>query len=274
MIKANSTIHPCLEYSNVLGTITKPLQSLGVIFFGYTAMDQKGDMYCLGSKPDYASAYLQHNHVHSDVQYRPDFVTDHYHYHFWDFVNLDKNAAELYQMAANFKQSHTLTVMRFTETITHCFHFSGALDDVGINQRYLERLDVIHAYIDYFSKCLQHMPEVADIFNHPTHTKKPVVLDPKPFTILADNPKKIILENVAQQELRFKNAAHYYLTINERICLAWLHQGKSAEMIANITGVSRKTIERHVSAIKRKYDCYTLYQLGEKISASGLTELL
>ncbi len=270
----NNIRHPCLEHTHVLGTITKPLRSLGVVFFAYTAMDQHGDMYCLGSKPDYASAYLQHDHVHSDIHYRPDFATNQFHYHFWDFVNLDKNAAELYHMAANFNQSHTLTVMQFTENMTHCFHFSGAVDDAGINQRYLERLDVIHAYIDYFSKCLQNMPEVAAIFDHPTQTKKQLIPDVKPFTLVTDNPKNISLEKIAQLELRFKNAARYYLTTNERRCLSWLHRGKSADIIANITGVSRKTIERHISAIKRKYDCYTLYQLGEKIAASGLTDLL
>jgi DNA-binding CsgD family transcriptional regulator len=264
--------HPCLTHNNVLSDICKPLAGLGVNFFGYTALEQSGNAFCLGSKKDYAEAYLAHHHVKSDVHYRPTFKTRRYHYHFWDFVHLDNEAAELYSMAAEFDQSHTLTVMRFDEEMTHCFHFSGSLHDVGINQRYLEKMDAVHSFIDYFDHCLQNVPEVAAIYDFPTHLMNPV--KEKSFTIVESDPRLLLLDNAAQQELRFKNANKYYLTDGERQCLSWLRKGKSADMIAIILGVSRKTIERHISSIKQKYQCTTMYQLGEKINASGISEWL
>ena len=109
-------------------------------------------------------------------------------------------------------------------------------------------------------------------FQFPTHMK-PASND-KSFKVIENNPKIISLPQVAKQELRFKHAANYYLTAVERKCIAWLRQGKSADLIADILGVSRKTIERHIASIKRKYDSYTMYQLGEKIAVAGLADLL
>lgn len=266
--------HPCLTHHSVVSTICKRLTSLGISFFGYTALDKAGNAYCLGSKYDYAHAYLQRNHVRSDVHYRPTFKTKRFHYHFWDFVDLDTDARSLYQMAAEFDQGHTLTVIRFDEDITHCFHFSGPLADAGLNQRYLDKMDVLHSFIDYFTECLQSVPEIADIYKHPTNVQKRNVLNDKEFKIVTSDPRIIQLSEVANTELRFKHESQYYLTSKERECLSWLHKGKSAEMTAHILGVSRKTIERHIAAIKHKYDSYTMYQLGEKICAAGVSDYL
>lgn len=264
--------HPCLTHHKVLDTICKPLQALGVNFFGYTALSQQGEAYCLGSKSDYAAAYLESNHVRSDVHYRPAFRTKQFHYHFWDFVKLDPKAESLYHMAAQFDQGHTLTVMRFDDTMTHCFHFSGSLHDTGLNQRFLEKMDLVHSFIDYFDDCLVNMPEVSAIYQYPTQIK--TARNDKSFKVIENNPKIISLPDVAKDELRFKHGASYYLTALERKCVSWLRQGKSADLIADILGVSRKTIERHIASIKRKYDSYTMYQLGEKIAVAGLADLL
>ena len=65
-----------------------------------------------------------------------------------------------------------------------------------------------------------------------------------------------------------------YLTPMELECIRWLHKGKSAELISEILGKSRKTIERQIASIKRKYNCYTLFQLGQKIIEDGLGDWL
>lgn len=268
----NQNLHPCLAHHQLLDDLCKPLATLGVNFFGYTALDQAGNAFCLGSKSDYAEAYLARNHVKSDVHYRPSFHTKRFHYHFWDYVDLDEETASLYQMAAEFDQSHTLTVMRFDKDMTHCFHFSGAKQDAALNQRYLEKMDSIHAFIDYFDKCLNSVPEVAAIYDHPTRVNH--ARQEKEYSIIVNDPRLIRLDEVAQHELRFKNANDYYLSTNERVCLAWLRQGKSTEMIAQILGVSRKTIDRRISSLKKKFQCETLFKLGENVSAAGLAEFL
>ena len=49
---------------------------------------------------------------------------------------------------------------------------------------------------------------------------------------------------------------------------------ETARVRADRYNVSRKTVERYVASMKEKYQCYTLFQLGEAISANNLSQLL
>ncbi|MDP1602568.1 MAG: helix-turn-helix transcriptional regulator [Legionella sp.] len=265
--------HPCLKHHDIFQDICTPLQELGVVFFGYTAVDSQEKAYCLGSNPNYAMEYLIRNHVKNDVYFPKEKGQTHYEYDFWDFLTLDLHREELYKMAAAFDQGHTLTLSRHDKEITHCYHFSGRLKDAEINQRYLEKMDSLHAFINFFDNCLKNITEVKAVYDFPVMINKNG-LAPNKITSVSTNPKQINLPLQARNTLHIKNANHYYLSDSERQCLQWLHLGKSAAMIAEIMAVSRKTIERYIASIKKKYDCYTLYQIGEKVAAGGLIHFL
>lgn len=266
--------HPCLRYHSVLDALCRPLRNLGVTFFAYTAVDSAGRAYCLGSKADYAAEYLKRNYAKSDIHTQPENVTKQYTYHFWDYVKLELQAKQIYEMAAAFNQGHTLTITRNEKEMTHCYHFSGAIADVSLNQRYLDKMDLLHSYVDFFDRCLADIPEISAIYQHPTNLANPQQSIKKEFKIITENPRYMNLPTQATTNLRFQHASRYYLTDSERQCLYWLYRGKSADMIAEIMQVTRKTIERHIASIKEKYGCYTLFQLGGKITESGLADFL
>lgn len=266
--------HPCLKHNDVLSNLCKPLQNLGITFFGYTAVDSDNKAYCLGSKPDYAIEYLRRNHVKNDVHALGEKQKSQYEYDFWDFLNLDLQREELYRMAAAFDQGHTLTLSRHEKTITHCYHFSGHMQDQGINQRYLEKMDSIHAFVDYFNSCLTNIKEINAIYEYPINVNSDDLLRDKKLSLINSDPRLVNLSEQAHATLQFTNSSQYYLNESERDCLQWLHLGKSAAMIAEIMNVSRKTIERHFASIKKKYNCYTLYQMGEKIATTGLSRFI
>ncbi|KTD56401.1 helix-turn-helix transcriptional regulator [Legionella shakespearei] len=265
-------LNPSIKNHHILSDVCKPLNKLGVVFFGYTAVDSQNNAFCLGSKAEYAFEYLNSGHAKSDVHYRDNRAKDQYEYNFWDFTELKTTSKALYQMAADFDQSHTLSITRHEADMTHCYHFSGAMDDEAINQRYFSHLDSLHAYIDYFDECLLNMPEIAAVYDHPVHLgqqeRAPEI------QLLTSNPKEIDLVTQGSQPLRFKHFYHYYLTKKERNCLYWLKQGKSADMIASINEISCKTVERYIASIKKKFGCYTMFQLGAKVSSAGLIDFL
>lgn len=266
--------HPCLEHHPLVAEICRPLQAYGISFFGFTSLDNQGNAACLGSKAEYAEEYLRQNCVVDDAQYRPQFVRGRHHYQFWDYIRLKPDAERIYHLAAQFDHSHTLTISQFDKDITRCYHFSGTVADDAINNRYLGHLDALHSFIKYFDHCSQTMPEIANIFKYATQIKKTNRLTDLPVTSITDNPKQLVLSEAAHAELYFKNFNQFYLTKNERACLYWLCQGKSADMIAKILKVTRKTIERHIASAKSKYDCCTQFQLGQKTTESGLTSML
>lgn len=264
-------LHPCIEHHDIYAQVCSPLQKLGVKFFGYTAVDANGRAYCLGSDADYAEQYLLNEHAKKDVHFHQDDESQKLSYYFWDYADLSVDERAVYRLAHEHDQGHTLTISKQTKMMTHCYHFSGYVNDENINRRFLLEMDFIHAFIDYFDDCLDTISEIKNVYEHPINIT-PKTLD-KDFIIIGDDPRMLQFDN-ATSHLRFKNFSSHYMTDKERTCLYWLGRGKSLAMIAQILEVSNKTIERHIASIKRKYKCYTLYQLGQKVAECGLSELL
>lgn len=263
--------HPCIRHHDVYAQVCSPLERIGVNFFGYTAVDANNRAYCLGSQANYAERYLENEHEKKDVHFFEDSNSQKPSYFFWDHADLSKDEKAVYGLAHEHQQGHTLTIIKHTPTMTHCYHFSGHIHDTNINQRFLSKLDYLHSFMDYFDHSLANVPELSSVYDHPINVEhKKTNQD---FIIIRDDPRALQLE-AATTHLRFKNFSNYYLTDKERTCLYWLQNGKSSPMIAQILNVSVKSIERHFASIKRKYECYTLYQLGQKIAISGLDELL
>ncbi|ARG97865.1 helix-turn-helix transcriptional regulator [Legionella micdadei] len=265
--------NPSLTHHQLLNAVCTPLKTLGINFFGYTAVDLEGNAFCLGSKPDYAAEYLRRDHARNDVHCHSEKANKQFRYDFWDYLEMTKNNKALYQMAAAFNQGHTLTITKHDDDMTHCYHFSGKLTDSEINQRYLEKMDSLHAFIHYFNDCMKNIPELAAVYQLPVNIDE-TAKQQKKINIVSDDPREIDLDTEAKSRLYFKHETRYYLTQKERECLQWLRLGKSAALIAEINKVSRKTIERYVESIKAKYNCYTMFQLGERIATSGLSTFL
>lgn len=266
--------NPSLANPDILAQICSPLKTLGVSFFGYTAVDINGNAYCLGSKPDYAEEYLRRNHVHNDVHYRTNNFNKNFYYDFWDYLELDKRTQELYRMAAAFNQGHTLTITQHTENLTHCFHFSSDLANQGINQKYLEKMDCLHSFIYYFKDCLVTIPEIADVYNNPVRINNSKRISKKIYFNCLNQNNYTNIAEIASKTLYFKDQKTLFLTKKELDCLKWLHLGKSAALIAEIKDVTSKTVERYIESCKKKYNCRTLYQLGERIAETGLVKFL
>ncbi len=266
--------NPSLTHSVILSNLCKPLKKIGISFFGFTAVDDAQNAYCLGSKPNYAEQYLSSQFVQDDAHYRAYIASKRFEYQFWDFLPLNQRAEKLYRMAAEFDQSHTLTITHHNTHMTRCYHFSGQCFDHGINQRYLEYLDTLHAFIDYFETCLAQIPELAALFNQPIPIVSPQRLSNNSTKILVTQAQHIDLAKQANSTIIFKNYANYGLTKKERECLYWMRRGKSADMIAAILYTSGKTIERRVASIKIKLACDTPFELGAACAERFLTEFL
>jgi len=206
--------HPCLVHNELLQGICKPLSSLYINFFGYTAVDNNGDAYCLGSKPSYALEYLRNKKVTQDIQHRPFKPSKQLKYDFWDFKNIIGDAQKIYEMAAKHNQSHTLTITRHDSQLTHCYHFSGSVNDHGINQRYLDKMDLLHAFIERFDDSLKNIPEISSIYDYPTQAG--FKSDSQEVMKVFGNPRDISLQQYAQYTLEFKHFNQYYLTKKER----------------------------------------------------------
>ncbi|TAL64961.1 MAG: LuxR family transcriptional regulator, partial [Legionella sp.] len=183
---------------------------------------------------------------------------------------LDAAKEAIYLMAAEFGHTHTVSVTQHFNDMSHSFHFSGTQADKGLNQRLLEKMDCLHLFIDSFKDKLTQVKELAEIYQHSTTVNK--AADQRNPLLVKTKAKELDLNQVGHRTLNF--TASEFFTENERDTLRWLALGKSAQMIADINQVSRKTIERHIAAIKDKLGCYTLFQMGIKIAEKDMTPFL
>ena len=127
--------NPSLKHANLLNSICSPLKAHGATFFGYTAVDSNNRAYCLGSEVDYATTYLERALAQNDVHtFDIAYTEKQQQYMFWDFCQLDKDNTELYRIAHEFDQSHTLTITRASAELIQCYHFSGQNDNQQLNQ--------------------------------------------------------------------------------------------------------------------------------------------
>lgn len=62
------------------------------------------------------------------------------------------------------------------------------------------------------------------------------------------------------------------LTPRQRECLAWVRQGKSSGVIADILGLSSETVEEHIAAACRKLKVRTRVQAAVEASLLGLID--
>ncbi|MBY0545329.1 MAG: helix-turn-helix transcriptional regulator, partial [Gammaproteobacteria bacterium] len=72
------------------------------------------------------------------------------------------------------------------------------------------------------------------------------------------------------QEITRHYLGNSYLTKREIECIKWSIHGKSAEEIAVIVNISRRTVETHLENIKIKFNCYNKFQLGYIIGQLGI----
>ena len=227
-----------------------PLKRFGIDFFALTAANHDHEVFAVGSDLTYGEAYINSQYYHHDVQAKQQVEE----YILWDQAAMDKDAVALYQMAAQYGHSHTLTISRNIADTLFCYHFSARTGDSIMNSHYFDHMNLLHTFIEYFTAQLQEQQALNDLFRQSFSVSRRE--SPQTPSILAN----------------FNKAP--YLTAEEIQILKWIRLGKSAELIAAIMHKSRKTIERKIAAIKEKLGCLTLYQLGENVASAGLTEWL
>lgn len=56
------------------------------------------------------------------------------------------------------------------------------------------------------------------------------------------------------------------ITDRELECIHWLTLGKTVPEIGIILGISTRTVEKFIASLKLKFNCNTLFQLGNKVN--------
>jgi DNA-binding CsgD family transcriptional regulator len=125
--------------------------------------------------------------------------------------------------------------------------------------------------------------EIAEEFNiaHPFYTIErypdyfeiilPAHMRPAENSFIAVNQRTLPVKNKLRiDRIYLNNTIGSYLTQREFECVKLLILGKSAEEVGLIVGISKRTVEKYLENVKKKFSCTKTTQLIYELTKSGL----
>jgi hypothetical protein len=182
---------------------------------------------------------------------------DYSHPSLWNLKSIEENILQI---------RHPLLIMRSHADYNEAFTLFVKQPNSSINQWYMNNVDVLEAFAAYFREQAAPLIKEAE--------QRSIILSGEKLltdSIGETRYKGIEVGKVSLEQAR-KNPDYIYqqyhaLTARERECVYWLFNGKTVPEIATILGLSKRTVEKYISYIKEKFECYTLFQLGDALSS-------
>lgn len=114
---------------------------------------------------------------------------------------------------------------------------------------------------------IQHIPKIRHIVNTINENLLNRINFEKNIMPLVNMDVKKIIMNYCEKKIKEKLVILDGITIGNKAlaCLYWTCQGKSADETATILGISKRTVEEHITTMKVKTNCVNKAQLIYKI---------
>lgn len=252
--------HPTIVHQNNLLEICKPLTKLNIVYFAHVNIDGQNQMSTIGLGPKYFEEYFKNNFQLYDL-HQGDLHNYNSHI-IWDTIKITHNTQtnKMREIFNQFNYGHTFTIIRsLSSNSRDYYHFSVNINDNFMNDHYLEILNELYNFINYFTYQIQRSKELKLAYQ----IKFPLKNKEGNFFY-----ERFLNQKVSEDfrssmfTTRFYVNHIKYLTKKELDCLNWISKGKIEEEIAIILQISRRTVKEHIKNIKLKLKCKTLFQLG------------
>jgi len=243
--------HPGFLYPKDIEQICQPVKSLGIEYFSHVMIDENGQFSAIGTCPQYAELYLKKKYYNFDFHRSPQHQDQ--RYIIWDNIPRDPKLNEMHEDLKNFSLGHGFTISyQDLKSCQHYYHFAATLGNESINNSYLRNLDSLKMFILYFNEKINTNYELKK-----SHDIKIIMNKNDKNNFHDENENKISLPIN-----RIYFSYDVYLTLREFQCLHWLSKGKTIEEISLILSISARTMKIHISNMKNKLRCKSLFQLG------------
>jgi len=249
--------HPSLIYADDLKDICKPLNSLDIAYFAHVNIDERHRFSALGMQPEFVKLYFEKKYFNYDIHMAKSRMTE--QYVVWDTIERNRESKELYDDLNGFSLGHTFTVVQESNGSKDYYHFAAKHGNTGINNHYLQNIDLLKKFIMYFNDKISSRKELKAAYDIKFEISQE---DAGYFTkdYKSDEAYQSFLDSIDLEKIYIN--PKIYLTKREFECLHWLSLGKTADEIAIIMLITPRTIKAHVANIKSKLNCRSQFQLG------------
>lgn len=245
--------HPTLNYAQDVIDICKPLKHLDITYFTHVRVDHQDNFSGISNNPEFAEHYLKNKYYNADIHMAKQNIFN--EFVMWDVIELSGKTKTMDNDAKKFGVKHAFTIIEKDHDSKNFYHFANNSDSQLINQVYLANYDLLKLFILHFKEKINQSKLLSSAYDLTFGLDKKA----EGYSIKSDNDLIIhdknrneFLQAVSLNDNSYNLTLCASLTIREKECLKHLVLGKSAREIAEILGLSKRTVEFYLANIKSK----------------------
>ncbi len=244
-----STNHITFTSSADIAEIAKPLKKLGIIHFTYMRSYHNGARVYLGNNAEFYDIYLKGKHyLTGNTECKPGLYKE--QAILWSTL---PNQKIIDDCSRSRNIDHGIFLFHPQKKYCEGFAFATHAGNDRIINTYLSKMDILITFKEYFR-------EKAETIIHQAEKQKIIL----PFNDKLDISKSLLNDDYRHL---FTSNNKAPLTKRQLECCYLLMQGKTAKEIANIIGLSIRTVEDYLSHVRSKLGCHNKTELIIKLAA-------
>jgi DNA-binding CsgD family transcriptional regulator len=233
-------------------TICKPLEGFGISTFANARVNHLRQFSTINNNPEYARHYIQEGFYHADIS-ADSAKLDLGDYLMWDLVDCNGKTREMLNAAFDFGYKHIFTIIKNRKEHTDYYHFGTHLTNPAINHWYLNNIDKLELFINYFDeKMISTGLNLAHTEVYPV-----LIRDCQIATSCLEVSKP------SQEFVEHMVPSHF--SPRQKECMPLIIQGLSAKEIAKVLEISHRTVEDYIQVLKQKLHAKNKSDLIAKI---------
>lgn len=237
--------HLFLTASSEMQEIIKPLEKFNINYFTYNKNYVDGTRIRLTTHAAHLKAFLENEFYKiGNIDARPELYLN----QAMLFSSL-KNQFMVEWIRENFQIGDGIYIVRTDESYTEFFCFAAPLNTPGMLNFYLNNLDFLQKFCDYFKEQGRALIERAE--------KNKLIHEYNDTTI--ESFEKVDIDSLLTPRTE-------KLTPRELDVALWLMQGRRAKEIAQLLHLSYRTVEQYIAVLKNKYKARNIVELVIKIN--------
>ncbi len=237
--------HFCLQHTEQLKAINKPLDILGIDSFCFTSIDLiTGKRFILTDHP--AWTHYAYNSGFYGIELVRKIETSGFLETFlWSDFAHNKGYSDSLKTASQFGLCHGITFIQHTSERLNMYYAgtsNQALGDQHISNVGKQILD----FIPYFHASAKDI--IKDSLNHQFAVR---TTTPEDNSTLDPSLLQQFYEAIEIKQLVINDSGDY-LTHQEALCVYLIFCGKSIQQISIVLAISVRTVEKHIANIRKK----------------------
>ncbi|MBA3238404.1 MAG: helix-turn-helix transcriptional regulator [Parachlamydiaceae bacterium] len=261
-----------LKKSHKLTKILEPLKLISGIkgFFHYT-ISPKGLFTIIGTHPTWMEEYYNEKYyLHNPFLCHPSTLHEGVH-----FPNTARDEQYLEMLQLRRKRidaDHAMILVNKVHGEIDAFCFFTNTDNPQIYNFYMNEMSLLRSFIDFFKSEMKE--DLTHLKMSPANmalAKKELFFPKEPKKIITTSLRHAFLKSIGK-DLNWLTSIK--LTNREKEVLKHLRIGKTAQEIANLLFISRRTVEKFLENIKLKLHCERRSEIFDRLIELEQLEIL